>query len=89
MGSVVDERLKVHGIRGLRVVDASVMPTQISGNVMATVYAISEKAADMIKKTIDKTRTMSSCLLSLFFHVQYGRGPGRKCTREVVDTNDH
>lgn len=48
MGRVTDDRLRVKGIRSLRVVDASVFPTQISGNIMATVYAVAEKASDMI-----------------------------------------
>ena len=46
--SVLDARLRVHGIDGLRVVDASVMPTQPSGNLNASVMMIAEKAADMI-----------------------------------------
>jgi choline dehydrogenase-like flavoprotein len=49
MGQVVDARLRVKGVTGLRIVDASVIPSQVGGNILATVYAISEKAADMIK----------------------------------------
>ena len=47
--SVVDANLCVHGITGLRCVDASVFPTQVSGHPCAVVVAMAEKAADMIK----------------------------------------
>ena len=47
--SVVDPSLRVHGIVGLRCVDASVFPTQVSGHPCAVVNAMAEKAADMIK----------------------------------------
>jgi choline dehydrogenase len=48
--SVVDPGLRVHGVAGLRVVDASVMPAVPSGNCHTAIAAIAERAADLIRE---------------------------------------
>lgn len=49
-GGVVDNRLKVYGVTNLRIVDASIFPLEPSGNIQSTVYAVAERAADMLKE---------------------------------------
>ncbi|KAG6368204.1 hypothetical protein INS49_002405 [Diaporthe citri] len=49
-GGVVDTRLRVYGVKNLRIVDASVFPLEPSGNIQSTVYAVAERAADILKE---------------------------------------
>lgn len=51
---VVDNRLRVYGVKGLRVVDASVLPLIPQGNIQTSVYAFAEQAADFIKQDLGK-----------------------------------
>lgn len=51
LGGVVDSEFKVYGVSNLRVVDASVLPLQVSGHLTATLYAIAERALDIIKSS--------------------------------------
>jgi choline dehydrogenase len=48
LGGVVDENLKVYGTRNVRVVDASVIPMQVTGHLASTVYAVAARGADLI-----------------------------------------
>lgn len=51
LGGVVNSEFKVYGVSNLRVVDASVLPLQVSGHLTATLYAIAERALDIIKSS--------------------------------------
>jgi choline dehydrogenase len=53
--AVVDPELRVYGVKGLRVADASIMPAVPSGNTNAPAIMIGEKCADLIKRTVSVT----------------------------------
>ncbi|KAK3659020.1 hypothetical protein LTR56_001457 [Elasticomyces elasticus] len=57
LGAVVDSRLNVNGVRGLRIVDASIMPIIPRGNMISTVYAVAERAADIISEDLGIRRS--------------------------------
>ncbi|KAG0915434.1 hypothetical protein G6F32_016556 [Rhizopus arrhizus] len=54
--AVVDERLRVHGVAGLRVVDCSIMPTLVSGNTNVPVVMLAERAAGFMLEDLKATR---------------------------------
>lgn len=55
-GAVVDPQLRVHGVKRLRVADASIMPRVVSGNLNAGIIMIAERCADFIKRDYGKSR---------------------------------
>lgn len=59
-GGVVDSELFVYGISNVRVVDAGIFPFQVSGHPSSTVYAVAERAADVIKGSFTGSTSSSA-----------------------------
>jgi choline dehydrogenase len=63
--AVVDDRLAVHGIEGLRVIDASIMPRITSGNTNAPTVMIAEKGAEFVRQDAERPRAERRSILTV------------------------
>lgn len=78
LGGVVDPTLKVYGTSNVRVVDASILPFQVDGHLTSTLYAVAERASEMIRDSSKTFDASERCDVDTEWQLWYDTPTGKR-----------